>query len=142
MRCSISCIRRGIWARGPMGIGARVWYSSRAGSIRPWSSGRSAPSAAFRTPPMTREGSGNDGGRRIPDQLPSTSPAPTGAVETGMYRVMNDTADKQAFMTNVHAPKRGNLELRIQLWPLARRHAFCDYSREGNRVDDHELDRK
>ena len=32
--CSISCIRRGIWARGPMGIGARVWYSSPEGSIR------------------------------------------------------------------------------------------------------------
>ena len=29
-----------------------------------------------------------------------------GAVETGMYREMNDTADKQAFMTNLHALKR------------------------------------
>jgi hypothetical protein len=29
-----------------------------------------------------------------------------GAVETGMYRAMNDTADKQAFMTNLHALKR------------------------------------
>jgi len=31
MRCSISCIRRGIWARGPMGIGALAWFSSPAG---------------------------------------------------------------------------------------------------------------
>src|SRR5258707_647424 len=29
-----------------------------------------------------------------------------GAVETGMYREMNDTADKQASMTNLHALKR------------------------------------
>jgi hypothetical protein len=29
-----------------------------------------------------------------------------GAVETGMYREMNDTADKQAFMTNLHALRR------------------------------------
>jgi NAD(P)-dependent dehydrogenase (short-subunit alcohol dehydrogenase family) len=29
-----------------------------------------------------------------------------GAVETGMYREMNDTADKQAFMTNLNALKR------------------------------------
>lgn len=29
-----------------------------------------------------------------------------GAVETGMYHAMNDTADKQAFMTNLHALKR------------------------------------
>ena len=29
-----------------------------------------------------------------------------GAVETGMYRAMNDTADKQAFITNLHALKR------------------------------------
>jgi NAD(P)-dependent dehydrogenase (short-subunit alcohol dehydrogenase family) len=29
-----------------------------------------------------------------------------GAVETGMYREMNDTADKQAFITNLHALKR------------------------------------
>ena len=29
-----------------------------------------------------------------------------GAVETGMYREMNDTADKQAFVTNLHALKR------------------------------------
>lgn len=29
-----------------------------------------------------------------------------GAVETGMYRDMNDTADKQAFITNLHALKR------------------------------------
>jgi NAD(P)-dependent dehydrogenase (short-subunit alcohol dehydrogenase family) len=29
-----------------------------------------------------------------------------GAVETGMCRAMNDTADKQAFMTNLHALKR------------------------------------
>ena len=25
-----------------------------------------------------------------------------GAVETGMYRAMNDTADKEAFMANLH----------------------------------------
>jgi NAD(P)-dependent dehydrogenase (short-subunit alcohol dehydrogenase family) len=29
-----------------------------------------------------------------------------GAVDTGMYREMNDTADKQAFITNLHALKR------------------------------------
>jgi hypothetical protein len=29
-----------------------------------------------------------------------------GAVETGMYRAMNDTTDKQAFITNLHALKR------------------------------------
>ncbi|PZM12206.1 SDR family oxidoreductase [Rhizobium tubonense] len=29
-----------------------------------------------------------------------------GAVETSMYREMNDTADKQAFITNLHALKR------------------------------------
>src|SRR4029077_15532897 len=29
-----------------------------------------------------------------------------GAVETGMYREVNDTADKQAFITNLHALKR------------------------------------
>jgi NAD(P)-dependent dehydrogenase (short-subunit alcohol dehydrogenase family) len=29
-----------------------------------------------------------------------------GAVETGMYREMNDTSDKQALMTNLHALKR------------------------------------
>jgi NAD(P)-dependent dehydrogenase (short-subunit alcohol dehydrogenase family) len=29
-----------------------------------------------------------------------------GAVETGMYREMNDTADKQAFIINLHALKR------------------------------------
>jgi hypothetical protein len=29
-----------------------------------------------------------------------------GAVETGMYRALNDTADKQAFVTNLHALKR------------------------------------
>jgi NAD(P)-dependent dehydrogenase (short-subunit alcohol dehydrogenase family) len=29
-----------------------------------------------------------------------------GAVETGMYHEMNDTADKQAFMTNLHALRR------------------------------------
>jgi NAD(P)-dependent dehydrogenase (short-subunit alcohol dehydrogenase family) len=28
------------------------------------------------------------------------------AQSTGMYREMNDTADKQAFMTNLHALKR------------------------------------
>jgi NAD(P)-dependent dehydrogenase (short-subunit alcohol dehydrogenase family) len=30
-----------------------------------------------------------------------------GAVETGMYHEMNDTTDKQTFMTNLHALKRG-----------------------------------
>jgi NAD(P)-dependent dehydrogenase (short-subunit alcohol dehydrogenase family) len=30
----------------------------------------------------------------------------SGAVETGMYREMNDTADKQALMINLHALKR------------------------------------
>jgi len=34
MGCNISCIHRGIWARGLMGIGARVCYSSPGGSIR------------------------------------------------------------------------------------------------------------
>jgi NAD(P)-dependent dehydrogenase (short-subunit alcohol dehydrogenase family) len=29
-----------------------------------------------------------------------------GAVDTDMYRTMNDTADKQTFVTNLHALKR------------------------------------
>src|SRR5438105_2634830 len=45
-------------------------------------------------------------GPRPPLSEPRVNAILPGAVETGMYREMNDTADKQAFMTNLHALKR------------------------------------